>query len=102
MRLASRVADNDMFDFCVRLIVSIFIWVLIVQAVLSWFVNPYRGGSVSGVIASLYRGLSSFTYPLTLPARAILSKVNSGPMDFSLLLTVLFLILIREILTRLI
>jgi uncharacterized protein YggT (Ycf19 family) len=76
-------------------------WVLIAQAVLSWFVNPYRGGS-SRTLASVYRVLSSFTYPLTLPARAVLSKVRTGPMDFSLLLTVLFLILIREILVRLI
>jgi uncharacterized protein YggT (Ycf19 family) len=72
---------------------------LVIQAVLSWFINPYRGGGAPA-LATIYRWLSSFTYPLTKPARAILSKFNTGPMDFSLLLTVLFLIAIREILTR--
>jgi YggT family protein len=89
-----------MFDFCVNLIVSVLIWVLIAQAILSWFVGPYGRGA--GVIVSLYRALSSFTYPLTRPARALLTRVNTGPMDFSLLLTVLFLIVIRQILIRLI
>jgi YggT family protein len=88
-----------MIDFCIDLIVNILIWILIAQAILSWFVGPFRGAA-SGVIASIYRGLSSFTAPLTQPARALLSRVNTGPMDFSLLLTVLFLILIREILIR--
>jgi uncharacterized protein YggT (Ycf19 family) len=90
-----------MFDFCVNLIVDILTWVLIAQAILSWFINPYRGNA-SRVMTSIYRGLSSFTYPLTRPARAILAKVNTGPMDFSLLLTVLLLILVREVLTRLV
>ncbi|MDR1495910.1 MAG: YggT family protein [Clostridiales Family XIII bacterium] len=89
-----------MFDFCVSLIISILIWILIAQAVLSWFVGPYSRSR--GAIVSIYRALSSFTYPLTRPARAILTKVNTGPMDFSLLLTVLFLIAIREILMRLV
>ncbi|MDR1293266.1 MAG: YggT family protein [Clostridiales Family XIII bacterium] len=90
-----------MFDYCVSLIVNILMWILIAQAILSWFVNPYRG-SASRALTSIYNGLSSFTYPLTRPARAVLAKINTGPMDFSLLLTVLFLILIREILIRLI
>jgi uncharacterized protein YggT (Ycf19 family) len=90
-----------MFDFCVSLIVSILVWILIAQSVLSWFVNPYRGAA-SGGLASVYRVLSSLTYPLTLPARALLAKANTGPMDFSLLLTVLFLIVIREALMRLV
>jgi uncharacterized protein YggT (Ycf19 family) len=88
-----------MLAFCVNIIVGILIWILVIQSILSWFVVPYRGGA-PGVIASIYRGLSSFTYPLTAPARAILAKANTGPMDFSMLLTVLFLIAIREIVAR--
>jgi uncharacterized protein YggT (Ycf19 family) len=88
-----------MFDFCVNLIVSIFIWILIAQAILSWFVGPLRGAA-SGLVLSIYRALSSFTSPLTRPASALLAKVNTGPIDFSLMLTVLFLILIREILIK--
>jgi YggT family protein len=88
-----------MFDFCVSLITSILIWVLIIQAILSWFVNPFGGGGIRA-LSSLYRVLSSFTDPLTRPARAILSKFNTGPVDLSLMLTVLFLIAIREILLR--
>jgi YggT family protein len=90
-----------MFDFCVSLIINILIWILIIQAILSWFVGPYGRGA-AGAIASIYRVLSSFTQPLTKPARSILAKVSTGPMDFSLLLTVLFLIVIREILVRLV
>ncbi|MDR1043188.1 MAG: YggT family protein [Clostridiales Family XIII bacterium] len=90
-----------LFDYCVDLIVNILIWILIAQAILSWFVNPYRGGA-SRVITSIYNFVSSLTYPLTRPARAILATVNTGPMDFSLLLTVLLLILVRTILIRLI
>jgi uncharacterized protein YggT (Ycf19 family) len=86
-----------MVVFCVNLITTILIYILIAQAILSWFAGPYGRG---GPIASIYRGLSSFTYPITVPARAILSKVRTGPMDFSLLLTVLFLIAIREIVFR--
>ncbi|MDR0519528.1 MAG: YggT family protein [Clostridiales Family XIII bacterium] len=86
-----------MIDFIIDIVISILIWILIAQALLSWFVNPYgRGGY--GVVASIYRWLSSITYPLTLPARAILAKVSTGPMDFSLLLTVLFLYILRRVL----
>jgi uncharacterized protein YggT (Ycf19 family) len=91
-----------MLEFCVNLIVSILIWILIAQAIMSWFANPYGRGGVPRAIAAIYRGLSSFTHPITRPARAILSKVNTGPMDFSLLLTVLLLILVREVITRLV
>ncbi|MDR0596668.1 MAG: YggT family protein [Clostridiales Family XIII bacterium] len=86
-----------MYIIFVNLITSIFIWALVIQAVLSWFANPYGRGSY-GLISTIYRGLSSFTYPLTYPARLILSKINTGPMDFSLLLTMLFIYALRRIL----
>jgi uncharacterized protein YggT (Ycf19 family) len=87
-----------MLYYCISLIIEILIWALIAQAILSWFVGPYR--RTPGAVMSIYRVLSSFTYPLTLPARAILAKVRTGPMDFSLFLTVLFLIAIRAIVFR--
>jgi uncharacterized protein YggT (Ycf19 family) len=88
-----------MLYYCISLIIEILIWALIAQAILSWFVGPYRWRT-PGAVTSIYRVLSSFTYPLTLPARAILAKVRTGPMDFSLFLTVLFLIAIRAIAFR--
>ncbi|MDR2163770.1 MAG: YggT family protein [Clostridiales Family XIII bacterium] len=88
-----------MVAFCVDIILRILTWILIIQAILSWFVGPFRGRA-SGAIAQIYSGISFFTYPITWPARAILAKVNTGPMDFSLFLTVLFLIAIREIVLR--
>jgi uncharacterized protein YggT (Ycf19 family) len=88
--------------FCIGLIADILIYILIAQAILSWFVNPYSSSGISGVLASIFRILSSFTHPLTRPARALLRKINTGPLDLSLFLTVLLIILLRAVLTRLV
>lgn len=76
----------------IDLILSLYTWVLIIAAVLSWLValnvvNPY-----SPAVRSLGRGIEVLTEPLLRPIRRVLP--TAGGMDFSpvvLLIAIYFL-----------
>ncbi|MDR2156890.1 MAG: YggT family protein [Clostridiales Family XIII bacterium] len=77
----------------------ILIWMLAGRAILSWFMNPYTAGRM-GFFSKLYPFLVQVTEPLIVPARRLLARFNTGPIDLSLFVTILFIVAIQNILIR--
>ena len=70
---------------------------MVIRALLSWFArDPY---SPSGKI---YGALIRFTEPFVAPCRRLLSRFNTGMIDFSLFLALILLQAITNLLIRLI
>lgn len=70
--------------------------VFMVEAILSWFVrNPYSN------LGKIYVALNRFTEPIVAPCRRFLSRFNTGPMDFSLILAFFLVEAVANILIRL-
>ena len=66
----------------VRLI-DIIVWIIIAKSIMSWF---------PGVQDSrLYALLDDFTEPVEAPMRKLLSRFNTGPIDMSPMLAIIFL-----------
>jgi YggT family protein len=79
----------------VRWLINLYIWVLIISALLSWFPisNP------SGGLAAVRRGLGAITEPVLRPIRQILPhpRVGGVGIDFSVLVAVIVLIFVSRI-----
>jgi YggT family protein len=73
-------------------LITIYIWVLIITALLSWLPNT---GS-QGALASIRRFLARITEPVLRPLRAILPRPNFGGVGIDL--SVLVAVVILEIL----
>jgi uncharacterized protein YggT (Ycf19 family) len=84
----------------IRIFFQILIYVFLAVAIMSWFVPMFRNRPNS-LLLRIYYFLYRVTEPLTRPAKALLRRFNTGPMDFSIFLTVLFLIVIQQVLMRL-
>ncbi len=70
---------------------------MVIQAILSWFVrDPYSP------LGKLYILISRFTEPFVAPCRKLLSRVNTGMIDFSLVLALVLLQVITNVLARLV
>jgi YggT family protein len=83
----------------VHFFAQLLIWVLIGRAILSWFVNPYTSNRM-GNLAKIYYFLMQVTEPMIRPARKLLSRFNTGPLDLSLFVTVIFIVILERILMR--
>jgi YggT family protein len=70
---------------------------LLGRAVLSWFVNPYNYHS-RGALHKLNSLLTQLTEPVVAPCRKLLSNFNTGIFDFSILVAILAITLIRRLL----
>ncbi len=77
-------------------LISIYVWVLIISALLSWFPTT----SSSGALATTKRVLSQLTEPVLRPLRQIVPRPNIGGVgvDFSVLVAVILLTIISRIL----
>jgi YggT family protein len=73
-------------------ILDILIWLIIIDAVLSW-VMPDKAQFPRNVTSTL-------TTPLYAPVRAILSPEKTGGIDFSPLVLILLIQVVRWMLTR--
>jgi uncharacterized protein YggT (Ycf19 family) len=71
--------------------------VLLAQCILSWIVGPMFQGRPN-IFSSIYYFLDRITAPLIRPARTLLSRFNTGPIDFSLFLTIIFIYVIQRVL----
>jgi YggT family protein len=76
-------------------IISLYIWVLIITALLSWFPTS----SSSGGLASIRRVLGAVTEPILRPLRQVLPQPRAGgvAIDFSVLVAVILLIFINRV-----
>jgi uncharacterized protein YggT (Ycf19 family) len=83
----------------IRIFFQILIYVFLAVAILSWFV-PMLRNRPNSLLLNIYYFLYRVTEPLTRPAKVLLRRFNTGPMDFSIFLTVIFLIIIQQVLIR--
>jgi YggT family protein len=79
----------------VRELISLYIWVLIISALLSWFPTTTPNGALAGV----KRILARLTEPVLRPLRAIMPRLHAGGayVDFSVLAAVIILLIIERI-----
>ncbi|MBE6032362.1 MAG: YggT family protein [Firmicutes bacterium] len=77
----------------VNLLFRVLIWMLVIRAVMSWFVRP------GDVLFPLYRWLWQVTEPLLAPSRKILYRFGAGRtgIDFSPMLTLILLYILQRI-----
>ena len=62
--------------------------VIFIRCILTWFPGGYQ--------SKLYDILSRFTDPIEEPIRNIMYKYNSGPIDFSPMIAMLVLMLLKQ------
>lgn len=76
----------------VHLLLTLYIWVFVVAALLSWFPSSGSGG-----VASARRALSTLTEPVLRPLRQILPRPQFGGVgiDFSVLVAIIALEIIN-------
>lgn len=71
---------------------------LFIRAILSWFVR----GSGGDILYKIYSFIYNFTEPLVSPVRNFMSKnFNTGPVDFSIFITMVLVSLVTRVLVRL-
>jgi YggT family protein len=69
---------------------------LLARAILSWVANPYRYNT-NNIIQRLYSLLVQLTEPIVAPCRKLLSRFNTGMFDFSVLVAMLVIMLVRNL-----
>jgi YggT family protein len=72
---------------------------LFARAILSWFVNPYRPASY-GFLQQINALLIRVTEPIVAPCRRLLRNFNTGMFDFSIVVAMLAIMLIRNLVAR--
>ncbi len=89
--MAIYILARAVYWFC-----EVIIYLLLARCILSWFVrDPYT------TMGKIYGFTIKLTEPVAAPCRALLSRVNTGMFDFSLLLAVLLMELVESLLMRL-
>lgn len=63
--------------------------VIVVKSIMTWFPN--------GVGSKLYYILDNITEPIEAPIRSIMYKYSSGPVDFSPMIAILLLMLLKRV-----
>jgi YggT family protein len=83
----------------VQKLADIIILAMLAVAVLSWFANPYKLGPNHPVVR-IYYTLNRLIEPITRPAKKLLSRFNTGPVDLSLFVTMIFVYIARRIIIQ--
>jgi uncharacterized protein YggT (Ycf19 family) len=76
-------------------VIFLYIWILFITALLSWFPTS----SSSGGLASVRRVLAAITEPILRPLRQVLPQPRAGgvAIDFSVLVAIILLIFINRV-----
>jgi YggT family protein len=77
-------------------LLQVLMWIIIVQAILSWLVVFNVINTHNSFVRSLFHALDRMTAPLYRPFRRILP--DFGGLDFSPLVVILIIILLRRLL----
>jgi YggT family protein len=80
----------------VDLLLSVLLWIIIIQAVLSWLVAFNVVNTHNDFVRQVLYGLSQLTEPLYRPIRRIMP--DFGALDFSPMVVMLLIIICRKIL----
>ncbi|WP_437130488.1 YggT family protein [Peptostreptococcus russellii] len=81
-----------MVKVALQYLINIIVWVIIAKAILSWFPGAQS--------SSLYTMLDQFTEPVEAPIRKIFGKYMSGPLDFTPMIAIIFLMIIGKLIMR--
>ena len=80
----------------VDMILQLMVWVIIIQAVLSWLVAFNVINTQSNFVATLLNGLDRVTAPLYRPIRRLLP--DFGGIDFSPMVVLLLIMVLQKLL----
>jgi YggT family protein len=84
------------FIYAVYKFCDILTMLLFARAILSWFVNPYRSSPYS-FLSRINALLIRITEPIVAPCRRLLRNFNTGMFDFSIVVAMLVIVLIRNV-----
>lgn len=76
---------------------DVFVWALIIRAVLSWFARDQYS-----TVGKIYMVMIRFTEPVVAPCRKALSRLNTGMFDFSVLLAMILVQAVARLLVNII
>ena len=65
-------------------------WVIIIKSILTWFPND--------TTQKIYNALSIVTDPIEYPIRSITSRYSNGPVDFTPMIAIILLMVLKNIL----
>lgn len=88
---------NYILAYAINWFANILVTLLLVRAILSWFAQDQYS-----FFGRIYGVLVRFTEPLVMPCRKLLSRFNTGMLDFSVLLSMLIIETAANILIKLI
>ncbi len=78
----------------IDLLLSVRLWIIIIQAVLSWLVAFNIVNTNNDLVRQVLYGLSQLTEPLYRPIRRIMP--DFGALDFSPMVVILLIVIIRK------
>ena len=76
---------------------NILVVLLLIRALMSWFVRD-----MYSPMGKIYGAIIRFTEPIVMPFRRLLSRFNTGMLDFSVLLAMLVIEMAGNILVKII
>lgn len=76
----------------VMIVLDLFIWVLIIQAVLSWLLAFNVVNYRNPVVGAIWRFTNALTEPLVKPIRRIIKPFNGLDLSYLILMLAVFLI----------
>ena len=76
---------------------NILVALLLIRALMSWFVRD-----MYSPMGKIYGAIIIFTEPIVMPFRRLLSRFNTGMLDFSVLLAMLVIEMAGNILVKII
>ena len=80
----------------VDLLLQVLLWIIIIQAVLSWLVAFNVINTHNDFVRTVWNGLDRITAPLYRPIRRILPDL--GGLDFSPMVVILLIVIARKLL----
>lgn len=83
--------------YAVRMFANLLVTALFVRAVMSWFVRD-----TYSPVGKIYVLIVRFTEPIVEPCRNLLSRFNTGMIDFSLLLAMVLIEIVANVIIRMI
>ena len=86
------IRDSAIYMFC-----NILVALLLIRALMSWFVRD-----MYSPMGKIYGAIIRFTEPIVMPFRRLLSRFNTGMLDFSVLLAMLVIEMAGNILVKII
>ncbi|MCG4734152.1 MAG: YggT family protein [Anaerovoracaceae bacterium] len=83
--------------YAIYMFCNILVALLLIRALMSWFVRD-----MYSPMGKIYGAIIRFTEPIVMPFRRLLSRFNTGMLDFSVLLAMLVIEMAGNILVKII